>query len=100
MKASHNPAIKVNISRWEINDELAQLPHKEFETLVALARAKGQVLSRAEIMAEVYQGSVPNIDVRTIDNYVCRLRRKFGADSIITVGKRGYKVSKTVEVVG
>ena len=72
-----------------------ELSAKEFDLLVLLARAPGQVFSREAILERVwgwgYEGTA-----RTVDNFVANLRRKLEADPahprhIVTVRQVGYK---------
>ncbi|WP_324614293.1 response regulator transcription factor [Streptomyces kebangsaanensis] len=65
---------------------------KEFELLLLLASQPGTVVSRRQILQQVWQ----DIDVRrsrTIDTHVSSLRRKLGSGSwIITVRGVGFKL--------
>ncbi|QWT24263.1 response regulator transcription factor [Subtercola sp. PAMC28395] len=69
------------------------LSPKEFELLRLLALRQGQVLTRAEILTEVW-GKSENIDANVVDQYVSYLRRKIdplgSGISIITRRGIGY----------
>jgi two-component system alkaline phosphatase synthesis response regulator PhoP len=69
---------------------------KEYDLLVALLRRRGQVVSRAELLEEVwgYSGEVYS---RTVDTHVAELRRKLEDNAaeprhILTVRKTGYRI--------
>jgi two-component system phosphate regulon response regulator PhoB len=67
----------------------------EFNLLSVFLRNPRRVLSRAELLAEVW-GTKALLDTRTVDNHVGSLRRKLGDDGhrprhIIAVRKRGYR---------
>jgi DNA-binding response OmpR family regulator len=69
---------------------------KEYDLLVALLRRRGQVVSRAELLEEVwgYSGEVYS---RTVDTHVAELRRKLEVNPaeprhILTVRKTGYRI--------
>lgn len=69
---------------------------KEYELLVALLQRRGQVVSRAELLEEVwgYSGEVYS---RTVDTHVAELRRKLEDNAaeprhILTVRKSGYRI--------
>jgi two-component system, OmpR family, alkaline phosphatase synthesis response regulator PhoP len=70
---------------------------KEYDLLLALLERKGQVVTRAQLLEEVwgYSGEVYS---RTVDTHVAELRRKLennAADPrhILTVRKTGYRIA-------
>jgi DNA-binding response OmpR family regulator len=70
------------------------LTAKEFGLLAALMRARGRVLGRERLLEEVwgYQ-SAAEIESRTVDVHVRRLREKLGPEArrIVTVKAVGYR---------
>jgi two-component system alkaline phosphatase synthesis response regulator PhoP len=71
---------------------------KEYELLVALVRRRGAVVSRLELMREVW-GYSDAVISRTIDTHIAELRRKLEADPaaprhILTVRKVGYRLKE------
>jgi two-component system phosphate regulon response regulator PhoB len=78
----------VTVSGHEI-----ELSPMEFDLLVALARREGGVATRAELHKEVW-GYRPDIESRTVDTHVAKLRSKIDAAGtrIVTVRKRGYRL--------
>jgi DNA-binding response OmpR family regulator len=73
----------------------------EFRLLVYLARHRGQVLSRAQIVEAVWGYSTDLDSEQTVNVHIRRLREKVEADSsrpalILTVPGQGYKFSKEV----
>ena len=69
---------------------------KEFDLLMALARRGGEVVSRAELLKEVW-GYSDSVMSRTVDTHIAELRRKLEADPadprhILTVLKSGYRL--------
>ena len=77
-----------------IKNKPVALSSKEFEFLKILVQAKGKALSRDQLLENVwgYDRSY-DIDTRTIDQHIARLRDKLGAESrrIITVKNVGYR---------
>lgn len=69
------------------------LTPNEFRILLHLVRHNGKVLSRAEILDEVWGQSV-HVQDRTVDTHVYSLRKKLGPDAtlITAVPSRGYVV--------
>ncbi|MGH7720351.1 MAG: response regulator transcription factor [Gemmatimonadaceae bacterium] len=68
----------------------------EFDLLVALLRRRGAVISRLELLKQVwgYQAAVVS---RTVDTHIAELRRKLEDDPahprhILTVRKAGYRI--------
>jgi DNA-binding response OmpR family regulator len=75
---------------------VVELAPKEFELLLALRRAAGAVVSRLELMRQVW-GYSAAVVTRTVDTHVAELRRKLEADPsapqhILTVRKVGYRL--------
>jgi DNA-binding response OmpR family regulator len=67
----------------------AHLTPTEFELLVCLARRPRSVLSREQLLEEVWDW-VDASGTRTVDSHVKALRRKLGADLVRTVHGIGY----------
>ncbi|MCS6710935.1 response regulator transcription factor [Brachybacterium sp. EF45031] len=70
----------------------AHLTPTEFDLLVCLAQAPGTVLTREQLLAEVWDW-VDATGTRTVDSHVKALRRKLGADLVRTVHGVGYALS-------
>jgi two-component system, OmpR family, alkaline phosphatase synthesis response regulator PhoP len=76
--------------------EPVSLRPKEYDLLIALLQRRGQVVSRGELLEEVwgYSGEVYS---RTVDTHVAELRRKLEENAaeprhILTVRKTGYRI--------
>ena len=69
-----------------------KLTHKEFQLLSTLARKKGRVITRQQLLDQVWGYSYYG-DARTLDVHIRRLRQKLGAcgDCIETVVSVGYR---------
>ncbi len=63
---------------------------KEIDLLKLLIEYKGMVLSRTQILDELWGYDAPIID-RTIDTYIKNLRKKLRFNCIVTVKGIGYK---------
>jgi len=74
----------------EKNQEVQQLPKKEFELLFLLASKPGKVFGRDKILKLVWGEDVVVGD-RTIDVHIRKLREKLGDEYIRTVKGVGYK---------
>ena len=77
-------------------DTIALRP-KEYDLLIALLRRRGQVASRAELLAEVW-GYAGEVYSRTVDTHVAELRRKLEENPaeprhVLTVRKTGYRLA-------
>jgi DNA-binding response OmpR family regulator len=77
-------------------DEAVQLTHREYMLLLALLQRKGAVVSRIDLLKEVwgYRGAVNS---RTVDTHIMELRRKLEQDPsqprhILTIRKSGYRL--------
>ena len=74
------------------------LSAKEFALLRALAEDPTRVLSKAELLRDVW-GYMSVGQTRTVDAHACRLRRKLGKSGrnwIVNVRGVGYKLTETV----
>lgn len=67
------------------------LSPKEYDLLVALAQRAGTVVERATLLREVW-GYESDVVSRTVDLHVLELRKRLGADLIVTVRKVGYRL--------
>jgi DNA-binding response OmpR family regulator len=71
-----------------------ELTAKEFGLLAALMRADGRVLGREQLLETVWgYGNAAEIESRTVDVHVRRLRAKLGPEArrIVTVKAVGYR---------
>lgn len=71
------------------------LTPKEINLLKLLVEHKGLVLTRAQILDELWGYDYPIIE-RTIDTYIKNLRKKLNLDRIITVKGVGYKYEESL----
>ncbi len=76
--------------------EPINLRPREFDLLHALARRAGEVMTRTELLREVW-GYEVEVESRTIDTHVVELRRKLkeatgSVTMILTVRKTGYRL--------
>ncbi|WP_087102109.1 response regulator transcription factor [Brachybacterium nesterenkovii] len=67
----------------------AHLTPTEFDLLLCLAQAPGTVLTREQLLADVWDW-VDATGTRTVDSHVKALRRKLGPDLVRTVHGVGY----------
>lgn len=75
------------------------LAPKELDLLLALLRREGAVVSRLELLKEVW-GYTAAVVSRTVDTHIAELRRKLEDDPthpchILTVRKAGYRLERT-----
>lgn len=82
--------------RVTLRGQPVDITDKEFSLLMALARRRGAVASRQELLLDVW-GHRSAVVSRTVDTHVAELRRKLEDDAaaprhILTVRKRGYRL--------
>ena len=92
-------AVEVNVASRVVtrNGVAVELTPREFDLLVGLLRRRGQVLSRPDLLREVW-GHRGRVMTRTVDMHVVELRRKLeerpdNPRYILTVRKIGYRFS-------
>jgi two-component system, OmpR family, response regulator RegX3 len=81
----------------EVDGELVDLPPKEFELLAVLVESAGRVLTRAQLIDEVWGMDYVG-DTKTLDVHIRRLRTRIESDPhdpkrILTVRGVGYRFS-------
>ncbi|MDH3759696.1 MAG: winged helix-turn-helix domain-containing protein [Gammaproteobacteria bacterium] len=81
-------------------EEIVKLEPKVMDLLVCMAEHPGEVLSRDELLDDVWQGTVVGYEALT--NAVIKLRKAFGDDArhpsiIETYPKKGYRLIAEVE---
>ena len=89
-----DPATR-SVTRGGVRVELAP---KELDLLLALLRREGAVVSRPELLDEVW-GYDSEVLSRTVDTHIAELRRKLEDDPanpvhILTVRKAGYRLAR------
>ena len=89
--------LEVDLERYvvKVKGEAVALSSKEFEFLKCLISAKGRVLSRDQLLERVWgYDSALEIDTRTVDQHIARLREKLGSESrrVVTVKNVGYRL--------
>jgi two-component system phosphate regulon response regulator PhoB len=79
--------------RVAIEDGEVELTPTEYKLLLTLAERRGRVLGRAHLLGMVWEAA-PDIQTRTVDMHVQRLRAKLGpaGDLIETVRGFGYRI--------
>ena len=75
--------------RVTLNDEAVHLTPTEFDLLTTLARKPKSVLTREQLLEEVWDW-VDASGTRTVDSHVKALRHKLGSSTIRTVHGVGY----------
>lgn len=79
---------------------VVELTVKEFDLLCALMRANGRVLNREQIMETVWgYSNAVDIESRTVDVHIRRLREKLGEEQkrVVTVKGVGYRFDSEMD---
>lgn len=89
--------LEVDLARYvtKVKGQLVVLSSKEFEFLKCLISANGKVLNREQLLERVWgYDNALDIDTRTVDQHIARLREKLGVESdrIVTVKNVGYRI--------
>lgn len=84
-------ALDLRTRKVTVADESVDLTAREFAFLHLLLRHRGQVLSREQILSQVW-GYDFDPGSNIVDVYVRGLRRKLGADRVETVRGMGYRL--------
>ncbi len=79
---------------YDVENQSVKMSHKEFEILHCLYRHAGKIVTRDDILDQVW-GMDYQPTARTVDNFIVRLRTKIDtpeSQHIITVHGVGYKL--------
>ncbi|NLZ33779.1 Heme response regulator HssR [Clostridium sp. N3C] len=88
-----NTMLDYNALTVKVQDEIFEMPPKEFYLLFKLLSNPNKIFTRQELLDEIW-GMDTDVDDRTIDSHIKKLRRKFEhcADfEIVTIRGLGYK---------
>lgn len=93
------PDLEINLSKRTVlrRGESVDLAPKEFDLLVALAVRGGAIVSRADLLREVW-GHRAEVITRTVDAHILSLRKKIEVDPaepeiIVTARQAGYRLA-------
>jgi two-component system OmpR family response regulator len=88
---------RINFETYEVtvDDKEVKMTHKELQLLRYFAENEGRVISRQELLAEVWDMS-GEMQTRSVDQFVLRLRKIFEQDParpkhFLTVRDAGYR---------
>lgn len=89
-------ALELDPEAYEVrvNKKRVSLTGKEFELLKTLWTARGKVLSREDVLERVWGvDRAADLETRTIDQHVARLRSKLGPEKnrVVTIKNVGYR---------
>ncbi|MBT9133370.1 MAG: Heme response regulator HssR [Firmicutes bacterium] len=92
--------IVLDAAKFELrqNGQEHALPRKEFQVLFKLLSSPGKIFTRQELLDEFW-GLDSEVDERTVDVHIKRLRDKFAHQSefeIVTVRGLGYKAVRRI----
>ena len=80
------------------DNKAAELTRREMDIVLYLHRQTGRIVSKRELLSEVWHYHDPDVETRTVDIHVLKLRKKItelaGEDRplIVTVRGEGYKL--------
>lgn len=89
--AAGNIVLNLHSRQARVGDRLLDLSAREFIMLETFLRHPGQVLSREQLLDNVW-GYDYNPDTNIVNVYVGYLRKKLGEDAIATVRGMGYRL--------
>ncbi len=78
-------------------DHSVELTRREMDIVVYLHRHKDRIVSKRELLKEVWHYADAGIETRTVDIHILKLRKKIGSllpdtDFILTVRGEGYRL--------
>jgi len=90
--------VNQDLRQIRVRDKLVELTQKEFELAFYLFQNHGKLLSRVHLLEKLW-GLNANVDTRTVDTHVSRIRRKLGIApengwQIIPIYGYGYRIER------
>jgi len=87
--------IRIDLDSYivHVQDKKCELPKKQFELLVMLAKKPNKVFTREKIYDQIWGDSV--VGERTLDVHITRLRNRLGVNFIKSIKGVGYKIVDT-----
>ncbi|HFR3934979.1 TPA: winged helix-turn-helix domain-containing protein, partial [Streptococcus suis] len=76
-----------------MEEEEVQLTKKEYEVLLYLAKRRGKIVSRDNLMMGIW--GYTELDSRVLDNHIKNIRKKLPSLPLKTVVGRGYQIEDT-----
>ena len=97
-------AIEIDLDRYvvKVGGEEVRFTSKEFDLLRILIEAKGRALRREVLLDKVWgYGHSADVESRTVDVHIARLREKLGLDGlrILTVRNVGYRFDMSLALL-
>ena len=84
--------IRIDLDSYmvHVGDKIFELPKKQFELLLMLAKRPNKVFTRDKIYDQIWGDSV--VGERTLDVHITRLRNRLGVNYIKSIKGVGYKI--------
>ncbi|MEM7081307.1 MAG: response regulator transcription factor [Pseudomonadota bacterium] len=84
----------------ELNDDVIELTHREFDLAVFMFRNAGRVVSRSHILESIWGMHGAELNTRTVDTHISRLRKKLGIKAengwkLSAIYQHGYRLERT-----
>jgi len=80
-------------ARVTLNGALVRLTTHEFRVLSYLMHHGGRIVSQSELVEHIYERDADR-DSNTVEVFIARLRKKVGANAIVTVRGLGYRMGE------
>jgi len=86
--------LKIDTENYTVykDNEILNLPKKEYRLLLLFASNRGKVFSREQIYSKIWGDDII-VGNRTIDVHIRKLREHIGPNKILTVQGVGYKIN-------
>jgi len=90
--------IDTRLRRVSYNEEVVEMTQKEYELALFLFKNIGRVISRGHLLEMVW-GTSANLNTRTVDTHISRLRTKLEFDKqdnwqLVSVYRHGYRLEQ------
>lgn len=89
----HGKGLSIDLERMQVRleGEAVLLTGTEFRILSALIRHAGRILTRSQLLEQIWDEGGQYVDDNTLSVHVSRLREKIGAERIKTIRGVGYR---------
>ena len=81
------------------NERVIELTRREMDIILHLHRKRDQIVSKKELLTEVWNYADPDIETRTVDIHMLKLRKKISSligdiPFILTIRGEGYRLER------
>lgn len=97
-------SIDMNAKKISLHGNVIELTHREFDLAMFMFRHQGRVVSRGHILESIWGMHGAELNTRTVDTHISRLRKKLGITpetgwNLTAIYQHGYRLERVGDPV-